>query len=149
MKPMPRTATAADAAALAAADAACRNRPWSVRQFAAALGHARNRIFIIETDNRPAAFAVWQILADEAELHLLCTLPEYRRQGLAARLLDDFCRTAAQQGIKRLLLEVGTANLAAQTLYRRCGFTENGRRKNYYPLPQGGSEDAVLMEKIC
>ena len=32
---------------------------------------------------------------------------------------------------------------------RKHGFQTCGRRKNYYALPDGGSEDAVLMEKSC
>ena len=38
---------------------------------------------------------------------------------------------------------------AAIGLYRKYGFIETGRRKNYYPLPEGGYEDAILMEKPC
>ena len=58
-------------------------------------------------------------------------------------------QTASSQGVSRLLLEVRASNAAAIGLYRKYGFIETGRRKNYYPLPEGGYEDAILMEKPC
>ena len=75
--------------------------------------------------------------------------PEYRRQGIASKLLAYWFQTTSSQGVSRLLLEVRAGNAAAIGLYRKYGFIETGRRKNYYPLPEGGYEDAILMEKPC
>ena len=96
-----------------------------------------------------AGFAVWQTLFDESELHLIATEPALRRQGLATQLLNEWFQTAAAENLQRLFLEVREGNLNAQALYRKHGFAECGRRRDYYPLPEGGREDAVWMEKIC
>src|SRR5450830_1875528 len=44
-----------------------------------------------------------------------------------------------------LLLEVRVSNLRALHVYKRYGFVEIGRRKNYYPVDQHTREDAIVM----
>ncbi|MGN6955504.1 GNAT family N-acetyltransferase, partial [Neisseria sp. P0015.S004] len=64
-------------------------------------------------------------------------------------LLQHWQNAVQQHGANRLLLEVRSSNETAQQLYRKHGFQTCSLRKNYYALPDGGSEDAVLMEKSC
>jgi ribosomal-protein-alanine N-acetyltransferase len=45
-----------------------------------------------------------------------------------------------------MLLEVRPGNVSGQALYRRHGFVEIGRRRDYYPAP-GGREDAIVMAR--
>lgn len=87
--------------------------------------------------------ATWVL--DEVNINRICTHPAFRRQGAAKGLfaaLDDFCR---KRGITRFFLEVRESNAAAQALYRSLGFTETGRRPNFYENP---AEGAVLMARI-
>ena len=116
-----RPAFSDDCPALAAIDAVSNPSPWSVKQFASALAQSTDKLWVCETDGVISGFIVWQDILDESELHLIATAPEYRRQGIAA----------------------------AQSLYFKYGFTAVGIRKHYYSLPEGGHEDAVLMEKPC
>jgi len=44
-------------------------------------------------------------------------------------------------------LEVRESNERARALYLREGFAEAGRRRDYYPAPQGRREDALLMTR--
>ncbi|UOP05579.1 ribosomal protein S18-alanine N-acetyltransferase [Conchiformibius kuhniae] len=141
---MLRPARETDLPALAALDARCNPSAWTLRQFQAACAAPHDRILLIERDGAPAAFAVWQCVCGEAELHLIATAPEYRRQGLAARLLAAVADDVAQCGGERILLEVRAGNVAAQALYRAHGFTELAVRPRYY---QDG-EDAVLMFQL-
>lgn len=143
-----RHALPEDCAVLAALDAQCNPSPWSAAQFQAALESRFGTVRVLLENGVPAAFAVWQTVDGESELHLIATVPAHRRAGLASRLLDDWFQTASPHA-GRLFLEVRAANPAAQALYRKHGFTECGRRKNYYSLPDGTREDAVLMEKSC
>ena len=144
-----RPATSADCAALAAIDRAGNPAPWSAARFQTALNSRFDTVLLAERQSRPAAFIVWQTVADESELHLIATAPESRRLGLAAALMQCWFEAAAAQSVRRLLLEVRAGNAAAQSLYLKYGFTEVGIRKHYYSLPEGGHEDAVLMEKPC
>ncbi len=42
-----------------------------------------------------------------------------------------------------MFLEVRESNIAARNLYKRLGFLEAGRRRDYYPAPP---EDAIVMK---
>ena len=87
-----RPATSADCAALAAIDRAGNPAPWSAAQFQTALNSRFDTVLLAERPSRPAAFIVWQPVADESELHLIATAPESRRLGLAAITIP--CPTA-------------------------------------------------------
>ena len=69
--------------------------------------------------------------------------PNARRHGVADELLDVFCRFGAAN-LAFLTLEVRASNEPAIALYRKHGFEEAGRRKDYYTKPK---EDAVIMTR--
>ncbi|MDO5059102.1 MAG: ribosomal protein S18-alanine N-acetyltransferase [Neisseria sp.] len=146
---MIRAAELADCAALAAIDAQSNPSPWSEKQFRAAVEARHDAVYLLEKNGEPAAFIVWQSICGESELHLIATAPAFRRQGSAAGLMDFWLAQAAAEQNRRLFLEVRAGNEAAQSLYRRYGFQECGRRKDYYPAAGNQREDAVLMEKLC
>lgn len=58
----------------------------------------------------------------------LYLVPQARGRGLGARVLDFVEGQARALGVMALHLEVEIANARAETLYRRHGFTESGRR---------------------
>lgn len=138
-------ATAEQLAELAALDAQCNPNPWRVAQFQAAFNAPHDMIYVAQQDGHIVGFIVWQQLFDEIELHLIATAPHLRRQGIASLLLAQLFQAASKYAIARILLEVRQSNLAAQAFYAAHGFQVCGQRKNYY----GGTEDAVLMEKLC
>lgn len=70
----------------------------------------------------------------------ISVLPEYRRRGIAAALLDT-CEK--EMGMPRVRLAVRKSNTAAQMLYLKHGYRTVETWRQYY---QGG-EDAVVMEK--
>ena len=77
----------------------------------------------------------------------IATHPDYRRQGIARKLLTYTLQSAMREGVQSSFLEVRESNLAAQDMYRKFGYVEVGRRKRYY---RDNNEDAILMnlEKI-
>jgi ribosomal-protein-alanine N-acetyltransferase len=93
------------------------------------------------TSNLPPGFLLARVAADECEILTLAVLPETRRRGIAARLLERALCEARRQGATACFLEVAADNAPALALYRRAGFAECGRRKAYY----GGTTDALLM----
>ena len=70
--------------------------------------------------------------------------PARQRRGLALWMLEDELDEARTASMSVMYLEVRAGNDGAQSLYRRLGFVENGRRKGYYRAG-AGREDAVLM----
>ncbi|MGE0767349.1 MAG: ribosomal protein S18-alanine N-acetyltransferase [Hyphomicrobiaceae bacterium] len=91
------------------------------------------------------AFILAQVAADEAEILSIAVDPQWQRKGVAARLVDGVKRGAARTGARALFLEVAEGNTAALALYRKAGFVETGRRKNYYAQPDGSRVDAIVM----
>jgi ribosomal-protein-alanine acetyltransferase len=73
----------------------------------------------------------------EREILNLAVGKRFRRQGIAAALLE---LELARGGL--FFLEVRESNQAAQALYRNHGFTEIGRRRDYYQHP---NETAIVM----
>jgi ribosomal-protein-alanine acetyltransferase len=69
--------------------------------------------------------------------------PEHRRRGLAQRLLLHAEEALRQKGITLVRLEVRVSNIAAQSLYRRFGYSVVQRLKQYY----NNGEDGFLMVK--
>lgn len=85
----------------------------------------------------------WLIL-DELHITNLAVKEDYRRQGIASRLLEGLLEIAREQGSKYARLEVRQSNKAARRLYGAYGFEKVGLRKNYY---RDNGEDALLMRK--
>jgi len=71
----------------------------------------------------------------------LCVHPDYRRRGVAERLLR-LCEQEMQQ--PRIRLTVRESNQAAIKLYQSHGYFEVNRWVKYYK----GGEDGIVMERI-
>jgi ribosomal-protein-alanine N-acetyltransferase len=93
-----------------------------------------------------AGFSLSRSVAGEAELLLLAVLPARHREGIGARLLDDFMDQAASDGATRVHLEVRDGNPAI-AMYRAAGFSEVGRRRNYYHGSDGLRYDALTYAR--
>ena len=75
-------------------------------------------------------FAVARRLADgESELLNLAVRPDVRRLGIGRKLVAEL--TSEYPG--DLWLEVRESNLAGRKFYNALGFSESGRRPEYYP----------------
>jgi len=78
----------------------------------------------------------------EAHVATLATHPNYRRQGIAKKLLSHALQRLTGEGAQSSFLEVRAGNIAAQEMYRKFGYKESGRRRHYY---KDNDEDAILM----
>lgn len=89
------------------------------------------------------AFAIFQLVAGEAEIIYIAVCEEFRRQGIGGNMLEYFIENFKPESI---FLEVRDSNINAQKMYEKYNFKNIGMRKGYYE----GGEDALLMEwKIC
>ena len=84
-------------------------------------------------------------LYETADLCNIAVKEEYRRCHIAEKLLEKCVITCKARGVTRILLEARESNTPALNFYKKMGFMEIGKRKNYYKEP---CEDAVIMEKI-
>ena len=122
--------------------------PWPERSFRFELtDNPASRCWVAEVDGRVVGMVVAWLFVDEAHIATIATHPEYRRQGIARKLLIHTLQSALGEGANSSFLEVRESNVAAQEMYRKFGYIEVGRRKRYY---KDNDEDAILMslEKI-
>lgn len=93
----------------------------------------------------PDGFILSRKAADEAEILCIVVGPHRRHSGLGRALLAGHLARLAATGIRRVFLEVEEENRPAQRLYGHFGFAEIGRRKGYYPKPDGTRAAAIAM----
>ena len=124
----------------------CFSRPWSRKMLAEELENQCAAFLGAEdsVSGRVLGYAGLMVVADEGYITNVAVFPEYRRQGIAAQILQVFLQFAAANHLAFLPLEVRPSNAAAIALYQGFGFEEVGRRKNYYDLPK---EDALILTK--
>lgn len=94
---------------------------------------------------RPApviAYGGFWIILDEGHISTLAVHPDWRGRGLGEMMLVALVEVAIARGAAELTLEVRVSNHVAQSLYRKYGFVEVGRRKHYY---HDNNEDALIM----
>ena len=124
----------------------CFSRPWSRKMLAEELENQCAAFLVAEdsVSGRVLGYAGLMVVADEGYITNVAVFPEYRRQGIAAQILQVFLQFAAANHLAFLTLEVRPSNAAAIALYQGFGFEEVGRRKNYSDLPK---EDALILTK--
>ena len=98
--------------------------------------------WLVETDERLIGFILYYTALDEAMIINFAVHPEYRRQGLGYKLLEDSLKALIKRGYCYFYLDVRRSNEAAIRLYMKFGFSALGYRKNYYQSPP---EDALVM----
>ena len=116
---------------------------WHAGDFEAAIASKCDFPLVIRTTGL-AGYAVLRIIAPEAEIENICVAPACRRSGVGEALMEEMLRLAAERNAERIFLEVRAHNEPAKALYRKRGFVESYRRRNYY---QGPTEDAIIMMK--
>ena len=82
------------------------------------------------------------VVDGDVQILKIATHPEYRRCGIAKRLLAAVACDARDLGAKSASLEVRLSNEGAQAFYERAGLKSVGVRPGYY----SDREDAVIMQ---
>ncbi len=117
---------------------------WTRQGYFGELSDTRHRTYVA-AESAEGALLGWagvRVLADEAEILTVGVVPDARRQGVGALLVECLVATARERGAVAVYLEVRVDNDAALNLYGREGFTRVGLRRGYY---DGGRVDAVVM----
>ena len=124
----------------------CFSAPWNEAMLEEELYNDTASFIVAEgEDGQVLGYAGLHVILDEGYIDNVAVRPTCRRQGIADRLLDVFCRFG-QANLAFLTLEVRPSNTAAVALYEKHGFQEAGRRKDYYEDPR---EDALLLTREC
>jgi ribosomal-protein-alanine N-acetyltransferase len=138
-----RTMTEADLGDVLAIERASFSSPWTEAMFLAELReNPFARFLVAMLDDAIIGYVGGWVIVDELHLLTLAVFPEYRRLGVARRLLERLFESGDSR-IAKAGLEVRRSNRAAIAVYERFGFRSVGVRRGYYADPP---EDAIVME---
>lgn len=125
-------------------EAASFTNPWTREMHERDLEMTDLSHLVIARDSgrRALGFCSFWIVVDELHINNLAVLPEFRRHGIASRIIERVIRDAYRRGARRATLEVRRSNDPAIRLYERWGFETAGVRPDYYTKPD---EDALIL----
>lgn len=133
---------------VAALHALCFDDGWSEVAMAEILAMPGCFGALAQAGNQPVGFVIVLAVGMDAEILTLGVIPEFRRRGIAGRLLTWATGQLSGAGCQRLLLEVAEDNVAARALYEKLGFSEIGRRPSYYRRSAGTAGAIVLAQVL-
>lgn len=116
---------------------------WSKESFYNELSNnlAHYYCAVDEEDKLLAYTGCWHIF-DEAHITTLSVHPDFRKKGIAQKLIFRLIDDCYKNKIKYITLEVRESNVPAISLYEKNGFKSIGTRKGYY---QDNNENALIM----
>ena len=89
-------------------------------------------------DNFVIAYAIFNRVGKIAQLHKILVEEEYRRQGIARKMLKSHVDRLSRQGCVNVQLWVDETREPARKLYQDMGFEEIDCLKDYYSLGRTG-----------
>ena len=134
----------AHVAQIAELEKICFSDPWSERSIASELDNKLAFWLVATEGENVAGYIGSQTVMDETDMMNVAVHPDFRRRGIAEALVNGLVDALKTQGSHCLTLEVRASNAPAIALYEKLGFSEIGRRKNYYRNPR---EDALILRK--
>lgn len=117
--------------------------PWHRESFIEMISNPDAIYLVALDDNIPVGVCGIRSIVGEGDISNVVTDPEYRRKGIAEKLLSEAMRIGQEEyGITAFTLEVRVSNAAAIGLYEKLGFAGEGIRPGFYEKPD---EDALIM----
>ena len=136
--------TAAQVPQVAALEKCCFADPWSENSVASELENPLSLWLVAMDGERLAGYVGSQTVLGESDMMNVAVDGAYRRQGVGKMLIEALVEHLKARESHCLTLEVRASNTPARNLYASLGFSEIGRRKNYYRNPR---EDALILRK--
>ena len=134
----------AHVAQIAELEKLCFSDPWSEKSIETELTCRLSLWLVALEEDKVVGYVGSQTVLDETDMMNIAVHPDYRRQGIAEKLIDALISALKEKGSRGLMLEVRASNESAIALYQKLGFIQVGRRPNYYRNPK---EDALILRK--
>ena len=116
--------------------------PWTKNSLENAIIDEKGIFVIAEKEGEVVGYIGMYKILEEGHINNIAVKRKYKGEGIATKLFYELKRIGAERGVEAYTLEVRVSNLPAINLYKKLGFKEEGRRKNYYPDTK---EDALIM----
>lgn len=136
--------TAADVPQVAGLERICFADPWSERSVASELDNALSLWLVAMEGEKLIGYVGSQTVMGETDMMNVAVDPDFRRKGIAEKLVLALVAELKARESHCLTLEVRASNEPARALYEKLGFSQVGLRKNYYRNPK---EDALILRK--
>lgn len=117
---------------------------WSEKSVSGELTNALALWLVAVEGERVAGYVGSQTVCNETDMMNVAVTADFRRQGIAEKLVTALMEELKAVESHSLTLEVRASNAPAQALYEKLGFAEVGRRPRYYQNPK---EDALILRK--
>ena len=131
-------------APIAALEKLCFSDPWSENSIAYELTSRLSYWLVAVENGEVVGYIGSQSVLGESDMMNVAVHPDHRRKGIAEALVLALAKDLKEQDNVCLILEVRVSNTPAIALYEKLGFTQVGRRPNYYRNPK---EDALILRK--
>ena len=122
----------------------CFSDPWSENSVASELDNPLSLWLVALDEDAVVGYIGSQTCCDESDMMNIAVHPNHRRKGIAEALVMALVEELKAAGSRCLTLEVRASNEPAKALYEKLGFSQVGRRPNYYRTPR---EDALILRK--
>ncbi|MCR4776693.1 MAG: tRNA (adenosine(37)-N6)-threonylcarbamoyltransferase complex dimerization subunit type 1 TsaB [Saccharofermentans sp.] len=137
-----REATAEDVDRIMVLEEGSIPHPWQRKEIEKLISEENKCAFVTEKNGHIACYIGCDIVLDEGNIGNLVTEEEERGKGLATAILKRLLEYLRKRGVKNVYLEVESTNVAAISVYKKCGFKSYNIRKGYF----GVGRDAILMD---
>jgi ribosomal protein S18 acetylase RimI-like enzyme len=128
-------------------DLACFTKDnWSKKQWTSYLLSCTTEVyFIFDSDKKLCGYSAWDVNKISGVVYLasIAILPQYRKHGLAKKLLEYNIEDYTKLEIKSLYAHTRWTNYPSQKLLKGIGFVVNSIVSNYY-----GDEDGIEFKKV-
>jgi [ribosomal protein S18]-alanine N-acetyltransferase len=118
---------------------------WTASQCLAVLTLPESQLHLAQSEGTVIGFALSRGVVDEEELLLIAVHPDWKRRGVATRLVQTTVSSSCAIGRRKLFIEVRSNNSAID-FYRQIGFERVGTRPSYYSGSDGQRYDAETMQ---
>lgn len=117
-------------------------QPWSEHHFQDLLNKDYCHYLVALVGEQVVGFAGFADICKEGNIDNVVVAKDYRRQGIAKKLLQELIACGEDVCVQAFTLEVRVSNQAAIALYESLGFVSEGIRPGFYDKPK---EDAIIM----
>lgn len=122
----------------------CFSKPWSLDGIKTELNNDNANFFVAKEGDKVAGYIGSYIIIDECMIANVAVTKEFRKTGVASKLLEKLIEVCKTRDVKLMSLEVRKSNSSAIALYNKFLFNNVGTRKNFYQSP---TEDAIIMTR--
>ena len=122
----------------------CFSDPWSENSIASELDNRLSLWLVAMEKDQVIGYVGSQTVLGETDMMNIAVSSKFRRMGIAQELVERLVTLLREKDVYSLTLEVRASNEPAKALYGKLGFSQVGRRPNYYRNPK---EDALILRK--